>query len=132
MNIFCQQGDKLCLAELSAIPLVKVLLFQNNYIPLITDTEANYVEATFSGYPMGGYALAWGAPFVNGAGKGEIDATPQAFTNTTGAVGNTIYGAYVVDAFGKLVYADRFGAPVVMASAGNTFTYTPIVTAVTG
>ena len=131
MNTFVQQGDKIILDLLAADPLVYLKLFANDRVPLVTDTEANYTEATFSGYP-GSTAITWSAAFVNGSAKGEIDGDPVDFTNSTGAVGNTIYGAYVVDGSGKLIYADRFGAPFVMTAAGATFSYTPVVTAVTG
>jgi len=102
-------------------------LYQNNYFPDPTDTAAAYVEATFSGYP-GGTALGFGAAFVNGAGQGEIASMPITFAHNGGGVTNTVYGIYVTDGAGNLIYAERFGAPITMAVATDFIIYTPRVT----
>lgn len=130
-NVYVQQGDKIILqAALDEDVYGDVRLFKNNHTPAVTDTEADYQQADYTGYP-GAVAPTWGAPFTNGAGKGEIDADPITYTRTAGATSNTIYGAYFLDSAGKLVYADKFPAPIVMASTGDTFDYTPKTTAVT-
>lgn len=132
-NVIVQQGDTRILNAVvgDATVLATLKLFQNNHTPAPTDTEANYTEATFSGYASVDISLSWGAAFVNGNGQGEIDCTQQTFTFGGGAVTNNVYGAYVVDTLGKLVYVERFAAPVFMSAAPDEIIYTPKFTAVT-
>lgn len=130
-NVVLQQGDVAILDRLrldnNALKTLK--LFQNNHTPTVGDVNADYTEATFTGYA--GVALGtWNAAFLNGSNQGEIDANPVTFTRTAGATSNTIYGAYVVDNAGDVVYAEKFSAPISMASTGDAFTYTPRFTAV--
>jgi len=107
--------------------LSQIRLFQNNYFPDPTDTIAAYIEATFSGYP-GGTVLAFGAAFINGAGQGEVASMPVTWNHDGGPTANTIYGVYVTDTLGDLVYAERFGAPITMSVATDVIIYTPRAT----
>jgi hypothetical protein len=98
-------------------------------VPAVGDVNANYTEATFDGYAS--VALGtWNAAFLNGSNQGEIDANPATFTKTAGATTNTVYGAYVTNNAGDVVYAEKFTAPVVMGSTGDSFTYTARFTAI--
>lgn len=128
MNIFCENGWLEILQQaLSANILFRIHLFQNNHVPVFTDVLAAYTEATFDGYG-GSVVLAWGVPFINGSNQAECDASTVTWVRSGGATSNTIYGIYVTDNAGLLVYAERFGAPVSMTSAGDTIGYTPRAT----
>lgn len=128
MNVFSQNGWlSIWNAAVGSAVLVRIRLFQNNYVPTPYDTTSAYTEATFSGYP-GFTNLAFGAAFINGANQGEIDSPQVTWTQDGGPTGNLIYGVYVTDATDKLIYADRFPAPVNMVSVGNQIQYTPSCT----
>lgn len=80
-------------------------LFQNNHVPDPTDTVASYTEATFTGYA----AIAtvnWGNAFLNGANIAEIDEINRTFTQTASTVSNTIFGYYITDGPGNLIFAE--------------------------
>jgi len=128
-NVVLQQGDLEFLETVrsAATVLTSLKLFQNNHVPAVTDVNANYTEATFSGYLAMALGV-WNLAFINPSGKGEIDANPQAFSHNGGGVANSIYGVYVVDATGNVMYAERFPAPVLMAALGDSITYTPRLT----
>jgi hypothetical protein len=131
-NVVLQQGDVAILdrLRLDGQALHTLHLYQNNHTPSPTDVNGSYTEATFSGY--GAVLLGtWTAAFVNGSGQGEIDAAMATFTHNGGGTANTIYGAYVTDQAGDVVYAELFPAPQVMSSLGNSISYTPAFTAVT-
>jgi len=114
----------------AASPLLfRLRLYQNNQFPDPTDTAAAYIEATFSGYP-GPVPPVFGSAFINGAGQGEIAATTLTFVHNGGPTANTVYGIFVTDSGGGLVYAERFGAPVLMASATDFILYTPRITVI--
>jgi hypothetical protein len=130
-NVFLQQGDVKVLdrLRLDGQTLFELHLFQNDHVPVVTDGDLSFTVATFSGYvPI--LLGPWSAAFINGLGKGEIDAGPAVFAHNGGATANIIYGAFVVDAAGHVVYAERFPAPQVMSAMPDTITYTPVVTAV--
>jgi len=130
MNIFVELGWLAILdAAVDAGVLTRIRLFQNNAVPAYTDTFADYVEADFSGY-FGYTALAFGASFVNDANQGEIDSPPITWTHDGGGTSNTIYGIYVTNDADTLIYAERFPAPVVMHSLGDSIPYTPSVTVI--
>ena len=127
MNIFCEAGWRELWDTATAASVLKTIkLYQNNYVPTLTDTVGSYTEATFSGYVS--QTLAWGAAFINGSTQAEIDATALTWTHSAGATGNTVYGIYVLDNAGALVYAERFPAPISMTANGDAITYTPKAT----
>lgn len=130
-NVFLQQGDVALLnrVRLDGDCLKTLRLFKNDHTPVVGDVNANYTEANFSGYAS--FALGnWTAAFVNGDGKGEIDAAPHTFAHNGGATANTIYGVYVTNNAGDVIYAERFDAPRVLTTAADSITYTARVTAV--
>jgi hypothetical protein len=130
-NVILQQGDVhfLNTVRLDTNTLKDLHLFKNDHVPVVTDIDLNYTEADFSGYASVGLGT-WNPAFVNGDGKGEIDAAPASFVHSAGVVNNTIYGAYITDSAGHVMYAERFGAPIIMAANGDTLPYTPRLTAV--
>jgi len=127
MNVFVELGWESMLNDFVTANRLKSLhLFQNNYVPLLTDVVGNFTEATFSGYAS--QNPSWGAAFINGSVQAEVDAIALTFTRSAGATSNTIYGIYVLDNAGVLTYAERFPAPVTMTTTGDAITYTPKVT----
>lgn len=73
-----------------------IRLYVNNHIYNENDGPGNYVEAAFVGYaPIVG--PAWGAPFINGANKAEIDSPALTFTFTGGSGVIDVYGMYCTD-----------------------------------
>ena len=128
MNKFCGQGWQAFLnAAVDKGLVAKIRLFQNDWIPTDTDTEADYIEADFSGY-FGPTALTWGLAFVNSSNQGEIDAAQVTWVHDGGSPSNTVYGVYVTDSFDKLTYAERFPAPLVFANLGDQLQYNPAAT----
>jgi len=132
-NVMTQQGDKIILDALTgaAAPgTLKCKLFKNNYTPVVTSLESDLTEANFSGYSSTSPSLTWGAAFVNGDGKGEIDATAKTFTHNGGGTSNDVYGAYITNSADKLIWAEKFAAPIHMATNGDQIAYTAKLTGV--
>jgi len=132
-NVMTKQGDKIILDTVTGDDspgTMQLKLFKNDHTPVVGDDEADYTEADFSGYSATSPDIAWGGAYENGDGKGEIDAVEKTFTHNGGATGNTIYGAYVTTDDDRLIYAERFPAPISMTANGNTIPYTAKLTAV--
>lgn len=128
MIIFCEQGWLAAMTNVVAGGvLYRIHLYQNNYIPTIFSTVADFTEADFSGYGTS-IVLTWGVPFINGSNQAEIDALAVTWTRSGGPTSNTVYGIYVTDNAGNLAYAERFPAPINMVSIGDAITYTPKAT----
>lgn len=130
-NVYLEQGTvkALDILRLDLDHLKTLKLFKNDHVPASDDVNADYTEANFSGYAS--VALGdWNAAFLNTDDKGEIDADPASFVHNGGGTSNTIYGAYVVDNAGDVIYAERFDAPRVMSANGDTIPYTARLTAV--
>jgi len=130
-TVFLQQGDLSFLntVRLDGDCLKTLRLFKNDHVPDVADVNASYTEANFSGYAS--HALStWNAAFLNDDDKGEIDADAHTFTHNGGGTSNTVYGAYVTNNAGDVVYAERFAAPRVMSANGDSIPYTARVSAV--
>jgi hypothetical protein len=103
-------------------------LYQNNHTPAITDTAANYTEATFTGYAAINL-VSWGNAFLNGSSISEMDEIARTFTQTGVGVTNNIYGYYVTDGAGVLIWAELNPNGVFnMNNTGLTYTVQPILT----
>lgn len=101
-------------------------LFSNNKTPGETDTVGSYTEVAGGGYA--GKALAY-ASWTVSEGVAAYPAQTFTFTGATTAPG-TIYGYYVTDASGDLLWAERFDASVVpfIPIAGSKIRITPRIT----
>lgn len=129
-NVICQGAYLEVLDQLvSTFKLNKIHLFKNDHVPAVTDTVAAFTEADFSGY-LAITPIPFNAAFINGDDKGEIDADPVTWNHSGGATSNTVFGIYVTTLAGDLFYAERFGAPIVMANFGDSITYTAKMTCV--
>ena len=98
-------------------------LYKNNYTPLATSVVGDFTEADFTGYTSKTLTRAgWNAASsVSGTGT-IVFGTAQ--TWTCGASGNTVYGIYVRDGSGDLVWAEKFASARVLTDT-DTVTYTP-------
>jgi len=101
-------------------------LYTNDYTPLDTSVAGSFTAATGGGYVD--KTLTCGSWTVT-TGNDPSDAVyaEQTWTFTGALSGNPgIYGYYVLDADGTLVYAERLGAPVITpTNNGDQLKVTP-------
>ena len=134
------EGEKLLLeaavGKVAAASL-KLKLFTNNVTPGDADTVATYTEMgavqgyaaktlTTGGWNAGVAGTGTGSATAN---KASIDYPQQTWTfdGTGGSV--TVYGYIITDNAGAtLVCAEKFSAPQVIATAGDTIKITPKLT----
>lgn len=124
-------SDIQILADMLGAQSFRLKLFKNNYTPVVGSVLGSFTEANFSGYAAAIVtAGGWSTPVNDGTGRAISNNALFTFSNTTGAVGNDIYGYFVTDAGGtKLYWAERFGvAPVDMNSAGKVLNVIPVLT----
>lgn len=109
----------------------KLRLFVSGYAPTPGETLADLeaVEATFSGYPAGGYTLtSWATPTLNPTG-GYQTVAPQTQVlfeqpGSGSAVTNNVAGWFVVNMAGDLIADGLFTTVVPMAANGDGFPIT--------
>jgi len=105
-------------------------LFATNVTPSATgaDTAAAFTEAAGGGYAA--ITLTNGAGNWTQSAVGGIEQVAyaqQTFTFTGALTTNaTIYGYYVVDADGELIWAEKAGSTFTPANNGDTYKVTPI------
>jgi hypothetical protein len=97
-------------------------LYQNDYTPIPVDEASSYVEADFTGYePQHLDDLS--PAYLNGWDVGESDTGPHIWLVTLDDIPNDIYGYYVTDENGYLIFAERDAdAPTAMVDEGDTYT----------
>ena len=121
------QGEIVLLESLLGInPLVSVTyhLYANNWIPSVTDTLADYLEVSLTGYaPISIPAAAW-AVIADNLG-GAIGTAPEIAWLITQA--GPAYGYYVTDpADTVLLWAEAIpGGPYTFLADGSSFSLTP-------
>jgi hypothetical protein len=99
-------------------------LYQNNHTPAEADTAAAYTEANFTGYASVSLT-SWGAPVLTAPDQISTSAAVP-FTVGTVGTGNQIYGYYVTDLAGNLLWAERDpNAPIAMNTTGAQYTVIP-------
>jgi hypothetical protein len=99
-------------------------LFATNTTPADTDVAGTYTVAAGGGYSDKALLAAnWTESNVGGIE--QVAYADQVFTFTGALTTNgTIYGYYVVDAAGVLIYAEA-GTPFTPANNGDTYTVKP-------
>jgi len=119
-------GEVRALTEWLTAGNLTLKLYSNDKTPAESDTAANYTEVSGGGYSSktlssGSWSIASGDPTVATYAYQDFS-----FTGATAAPG-TIYGYFVVDASGILVWAERFEAAVVpyTPSTGKLVRITP-------
>lgn len=80
-------------------------LYRNNYTPLETSVAGDFTEANFSGYVAQALPNFPAANYVGPQAETVLPA--QNFIHSGGGVDNDIYGYYVTDAGGDLLFAER-------------------------
>ena len=100
-------------------------LFTSNTTPGQTDVAGTYTEATGGGYAA--VTLTAGSWTVTPANDPSDAVYAQQTFTFTGALtaSATVYGYYVVDADGVLIYAERAGSTFTPANNGDTYKVTP-------
>jgi hypothetical protein len=98
-----------------------IRLFQNEWTPAGGDAASDYVEASFVGYsaqPLNDFGLS----YLNGSGQGQMNSCAHVWRQGVATPANLIYGYYVTDRAGWLVFAERrAGPPVEMAAVGAEY-----------
>lgn len=94
-------------------------LYVNNHTPVVTDTAAAYTECTATGYAA---VTLTGASWTGSTTGGVADYTYPAVTFTfTAGLGQTIFGAYLVDQAGN-VEAGLLDTAFAIPAGGGTVT----------
>lgn len=101
----------------NAIAFHSLRLYKNNFVPDEFSTAGAFVEADFSGYAW--WQPTYSAAYINAAGKGQIDASSHTFVRGEGIISNDIYGLYVTDGAGEVVFYDHFANPIPMEEPFN-------------
>lgn len=101
-------------------------LFCNDYTPLDSSIASNFTEASGGGYAA--KALAYGSwTESNVGGIEQVAYAAQAFVFTGALTTNpTVYGYFVVDADGTLLFAERLPAAFTPASNNDELDVTPV------
>lgn len=100
-------------------------LFQNDYTPVQGSVIGDLTPANFSGYSGLELTQNWTSPVIDGT-RWKTNADPIVQAHSGGGVSNLIYGYYVVDGSGVLMYAERDpSGPRLMAGAGDVYTVVP-------
>lgn len=100
-------------------------LFKNNWTPSPDDDVSDYTSANFSGYSSAALN-SWGGAALNADLFAQVTHPDKVFTHNGGATNNDIYGYYVTDSSGDLVWAERAAAaPFAMDAGGKTYTVSP-------
>ena len=92
--------------KLPYLRALRVRLFQNEWTPSGSDTAADYTEATFVGYapqPL----TDFGPTYLNTGQQGETDTCAHIWTQAVADPVNVIYGYYVTDPNGYVIFAER-------------------------
>lgn len=97
-------------------------LYSNNHTPAPADTLANYTEVTTAGYGLVSLPAS-GWTFSAVGGVCTCTQPPVSFIMTAAS---TIFGYYVDDGLGNLLFAELIpGGPITLPGGGGTVTYTP-------
>jgi hypothetical protein len=101
-------------------------LFVNDVTPADDDVVGDYTEATGGGYTAVTLSAA-SFTVSDVAGIRQAAYAQQQFIFTGALTGNaTIYGAFIVDADGVLICAEKAPASYTPVSAGNIYAVTPV------
>jgi hypothetical protein len=89
----------------------KIKLFKSNTVITPDTVLADLTEADYTGY-VAQTVTAWGTPVLNGDGKAETIAPSHTFAPTSPTtVPNIVYGYWVEDTAGNLLWAENFAEP---------------------
>lgn len=99
--------------------------FSNDYVPEILSIRTDFTEPTFAGYrPI--KPKNWSGVFLNANANAQVNADPIRWVVDATAGADVIWGYFVVDPYGYVVYAERNPAGATsMQLAGQTFPMIP-------
>jgi len=101
----------------------QVGLYQNNWTPVQGSVIGDVTPATFSGYAGLISLVGWDVPTIVGA-RAVSAADLVSWVHNGGATSNQIYGVYVVNGSGVLMWAERDpAAPRTMVALNDTYAY---------
>lgn len=121
--------------DVSKVPMLKncfgitakypalVKLFKNDAIISNTTVKAELTEADFSGYAAESLVGAAVSGTLDADGRALCAWTAVQFTKS-GATANSVYGYWVEDVDGFLLWVEKFDAPIVMNLDGIFITLT--------
>lgn len=100
-------------------------LYTNNLTPADTDVAGSYQEAAGGGYAV--ITLTTGAwSIATGNDPSDATAAQQTWTFTGSLTGSaTIYGYFVTDGDGTLIFGERLGTSFTPANNGDQLKLTP-------
>jgi hypothetical protein len=105
----------------------KIKLFKNNFTPAHDTIQSNLTEADFGGY----VEQAMSTPVVSGSldasFRGFVTWDEVTFTRSS-APDNTIYGYWVNDSGGNMLWVERFDNPIPVTADGIFIKLTPKLT----
>jgi len=100
-----------------------MILFKNDYTPLVDDVLADYTEATFSGYTQVVLTgTSWG---VTSAEPSVASYAQQEFISDDDQTPETIYGYAIFLADDTFVGGERFASPQVIQNDLDQIAVTP-------
>ena len=100
-------------------------LFATDVTPADTHTAASYTEAAGGGYSAATLTCgSWTVTVGNDPSDAVYAQVTFTFTGTL-TTNPSIYGYYVVDADGTLIYAEKLSAPFTPANNGDQIKITP-------
>jgi len=107
-------------AQLSGFAVLR--LYVNDKVPADADVTGSYTEASFPGYAP--QTLSGFTPPATVSGAGQTQANAVTWT-VNGPTGQQVYGYFVTDNVGNLLWAERDpSAPIPMNATGNSYTVT--------
>lgn len=102
------------------------LFTNNNITPVDSDTASTYTEADGGGYAAKTLTAA-SFTISTSAGIAQAAYAQQTFTFTGALTANaTIYGYYVVDDDGALIYAEKASSSFTPTNNGDQYLITPV------
>jgi hypothetical protein len=124
--VVCDGAKQLLLTQLLSWlnANTRLRLFQNNHTPVHGDTAAAYTEASFPGYAFTALT-SWGAVYLTADFHAFTDEVLRTFTATGSSPANTIYGYYITDLTGALLWAELAPAAVTINASGQTYSVLP-------
>jgi len=128
-NLIVPDTGKIAMAKviIQAHQIAKIDLFQNNYTPDHAASLGLLTVANFAGYAQQTLTTPVVSPVLDGTNRAFITWDPVTFTRS-GGPNNTIYGYYVTDDAGNLLWVERFDSPVPVNADGVFLTLTPKLT----
>lgn len=98
-------------------------LYKNDVTPGVGMVIGDFDECDFDGYAPQDYANWSAAAYIPGNDEYNSSPDPVVFTAGAAIVPQDVYGVFVTDSFGNLVWAERDPvAPQTMSNPGDTYT----------